>query len=151
MGACLIYGIIAGCIFLPLGQVLQWTSVQIMQHLPQLHWQPEEQSASKRAQRLVVAHRLVLRGTISCPVCGGNLFPRNPLSLRSRRPAFRGSPYGHCYRIWAVHMNLNEFPAIVCPRPRVDPAYEKTNNLMAPIAAHSLFNAVNFVMLLLQT
>jgi membrane protease YdiL (CAAX protease family) len=29
--------------------------------------------------------------------------------------------------------------------------YEKTNNLLAPIAAHSAFNAVNFAMLLLQT
>src|SRR5262249_9857803 len=51
----------------------------------------------------------------------------------------------------AVHMNVMNFLPLFVLALVLTLLYEKTNNLMAPIAAHSLFNAVNFVMLLLQT
>lgn len=47
----------------------------------------------------------------------------------------------------AVHWNLASFPSLVLFALVLSWLYEKTDNLLAPIAAHSLFNALNFVAL----
>ncbi len=46
-----------------------------------------------------------------------------------------------------IHWNLLSFPALVLFALVLTWLYEKTDNLLAPIAAHSLFNALNFVAL----
>jgi len=87
MGACLDLRIIAGCIFLPLGQVLQWTSVQIMQHLPQLHWQPEEQSAVQTVRNASSwLSPGAWRGTIVVARLRRKFFFAESSILASRRP-----------------------------------------------------------------
>jgi membrane protease YdiL (CAAX protease family) len=48
----------------------------------------------------------------------------------------------------AVHMNLVTFLPLAVLALVLTALYERTNNLLAPITAHVLFNALNFVTLL---
>jgi membrane protease YdiL (CAAX protease family) len=49
----------------------------------------------------------------------------------------------------AVHLNAVTFVPLTVLALVLTALYERTNNLLAPIAAHLLFNALNFGMLLL--
>jgi membrane protease YdiL (CAAX protease family) len=49
----------------------------------------------------------------------------------------------------AVHMNLVTFVPLAVLALLLTALYERTNNLLAPIMAHVLFNALNFAMLLM--
>ncbi len=61
----------------------------------------------------------------------------------------RGYPrlglYGSSIVFGLIHSNLVTFLPLTCLALVFALLYDRTNNLMAPIAAHSLFNAVNFV------
>jgi len=46
-----------------------------------------------------------------------------------------------------IHLNLMTFLPLFVLALILTALYEKTNNLLAPITAHTLFNAVNLVML----
>jgi membrane protease YdiL (CAAX protease family) len=151
-GHALMYGIIAGCIFLWVGEALQWTSVQIMEHM--LHVPPEPQSAVQTVQNTSsLAHRLVLGGgtIVVAPFAEEMLF-RGILYPCIKAAGFpRIAFWGTALAFGAVHMNLMNFLPLFALALVLTLLYEKTNNLLAPIAAHSLFNAVNFVKLLLET
>jgi membrane protease YdiL (CAAX protease family) len=49
-----------------------------------------------------------------------------------------------------IHLNVPTFLPLFAFALALTWLYEKTDNLLAPITAHALFNATNFVMLLLQ-
>jgi membrane protease YdiL (CAAX protease family) len=55
--------------------------------------------------------------------------------------------WGTAFLFAAIHWNLPSFPSLVLLALVLTWLYEKTDNLLAPIAAHSLFNALNFVAL----
>jgi membrane protease YdiL (CAAX protease family) len=77
---------------------------------------------------------------------------------------FRGILYQWCKRIgfprlglWctslifaAMHSNLASFIPLLVLAVTLVILYERTENLIAPIAAHSTFNAINFTLLYLQ-
>jgi len=150
----LLYGMIAACIFLPVGQGLQWASVQIMEHLPHFPMKPEEQSAVQTVRNASSwVHRLVLGGgtIVVAPVAEEMLF-RGILYPCIKGAGFRRLAFwGTAAAFGAVHMNLMNFLPLFVLALVLTLLYEKTNNLLAPIATHSLFNAMNFAMLLLQT
>jgi membrane protease YdiL (CAAX protease family) len=50
----------------------------------------------------------------------------------------------------AIHMNAVTFVPLATLALILTALYEWTDNLLAPIAAHVLFNALNFAMLLMQ-
>src|SRR6185436_16944421 len=56
-----LFGVIAACIFFPIGQKLQWISYLLMENLPQLALKPQEQEA---VQTLRVATSWVNRLTL---------------------------------------------------------------------------------------
>jgi len=49
-----------------------------------------------------------------------------------------------------IHMNLQTFLPLFVFALALTWLYEKTDNLLAPITAHALFNATNFALLLWQ-
>lgn len=55
--------------------------------------------------------------------------------------------WGTTFLFAAIHWNLPSFASLVLLALVLTWLYEKTDNLLAPIAAHSLFNALNFVAL----
>jgi hypothetical protein len=50
-----------------------------------------------------------------------------------------------------VHWNVATFVPLLLLAVVLTLLYEKTNNLLAPIAAHALFNALNFTMYFVQS
>src|SRR5882724_12025284 len=148
----LLYGLIAACIFLPVGQGLQWASAKVIEHLT--HFKPEDQSAVQTVRNASSwVHRLVLGGgtIVVAPLAEEMLF-RGILYPCIKAAGFRRLAFwGTAVAFAAVHMNLMNFLPLFVLALVLTLLYEKTNNLLAPIATHSLFNAVNFVMLLRQT
>jgi len=148
----LLYGMIAACIFLPVGQGLQWASTKVIEHLT--HFKPEDQSAVQTVRNASSwVHRLVLGGgtIVVAPLAEEMLF-RGILYPWIKAAGFRRlALWITAAAFGAVHMNLMIFPPLFVLALVLTLLYEKTNNLLAPIAAHSLFNALNFVMLLRQT
>ena len=55
--------------------------------------------------------------------------------------------WGSAVLFAAVHWNLPSFLPLILLALVLTWLYEKTDNLLAPIAAHGLFNALNFVAL----
>jgi len=148
----LLYGLITACIFLRVGQALQWVSVQVIEHLS--HFKLGEQSAVQTVRNTSSwVHRLVLgSGTIVVAPLAEEMLFRGILYPCIKAAGFpRLAFWGTAVAFAAVHMNLMNFLPLFVLALVLTLLYEKTNNLLAPIATHSLFNAVNFVMLLLQT
>ena len=57
--------------------------------------------------------------------------------------------WGNSLLFAAIHMNLVTFVPLLVLALVLTALYERTNNLLAPITAHVLFNLLNFVMLLI--
>jgi len=55
--------------------------------------------------------------------------------------------WGSALLFGAFHVNLVTFLPLVVLALALTLIYERTNNLLAPITAHALFNAMNFVIL----
>jgi membrane protease YdiL (CAAX protease family) len=147
-----LFGIIVVCLFLPVGRVLQKSSGLLMEHLPLFHIKPQEQQAvqtlrlaSSWIDRLVlgivtillapVAEETLFRGIIYPGIKQAGL-PRAALWVTSLLFA-------------VIHMNLATFLPLFLLAIVLTLLYEKTDNLLAPITAHSVFNAVNFAALYL--
>jgi membrane protease YdiL (CAAX protease family) len=145
-------GIMLALIFLPIGFGLQLLSDLVMR-LPHSPVQPVEQqtvqtlrTASSWIQRLaagivtiVVAplgEEVMFRGIIY-PTIKQAGFPQ--IALWATSLAFA-----------AIHLNAVTFVPLLVLSIFLILLYEKTNNLLAPIAAHSVFNAIQFVWLYIQ-
>ena len=144
-----LFGVISVSLFLPVGWTLQKFSSQIMEHI-QIK-PPEQQAvvtlrlASSWIDRLVlgivtillapVAEETLFRGIIY-PAIKQAGFPKTALWVTSLLFA-------------AIHTNLPTFLPLLLLAIILTFLYEKTDNLLAPIAAHSVFNAVNFAALYL--
>jgi uncharacterized protein len=139
----LLLGALAVGLFLPIGQLLQILSINI---LTRLHLDPTAQPAVE-ALRLAshgpglmafglvtvivapLAEELVFRG-IFYPAIKYAGFPRLAL-------------WGTAVIFAAIHFNLAIFLPLLLLALVLTWLYEKTDNLLATIAAHSLFNAIN--------
>jgi|ERR1051325_1647678 membrane protease YdiL (CAAX protease family) len=149
----LLIGLMVACIFLPVGLVLQRISVEVMTRVPRLHLEPQEQLpvqtlriAATWVDRLVLglitmalaplAEELLFRGLLYPWIKQGG-FPR--LALWGTSLAFA-----------AVHANAMIFLPLLALSLILTILYERTGNLLAPIATHSLFNTLNFAGLYLS-
>jgi len=139
----LLLGALAMGLFFPIGQLLQILSINI---LTRLHLDPTAQPAVE-ALRLAshgpgligfglvtivvapLAEELVFRG-ICYPAIKYAGYPRLAL-------------WGTAVLFAAIHFNLAIFLPLLLLALVLTWLYEKTDNLLATIAAHSLFNAVN--------
>ncbi len=145
----LLSGVAIACIFLPLGEGLQWASAQVM---AQLRWEPQEQQAV-HALRITSAwsSRLVLAvlAIFLAPVAEEILF-RGVMYPAVKQAGFpRLALWGVSLLFACVHFNLVTFVPLLVLALVLTALYERTDNLLAPIAAHALFNALNFAKLYL--
>jgi len=151
-GKAVLLGALVALIFLPLGWGLQQTSALVMTHLPHLKLEPQEQlpvhvlrvSMSWPGRITLGAAAILL-----APVAEEMLF-RGILYPAVKQAGFpRLALWGTTLLFAAVHMNMVTFLPLTVLALVLTALYERTNNLLAPITAHALFNALNFVTLFL--
>ncbi len=145
-GKAIAWGGLATVIFLPLGWSLQTLSLHVMERLGiepsvQLALQALKNSGSVgeiAAMAVVavvlapIAEELLFRGVLY-PVVKHFGFPRLAL-------------WGTSALFAAIHFNVGIFIPLLAFALVLVWLYERTDNLLAPIAAHVAFNAINFVM-----
>ena len=145
-------GLLVALIFLPLGWGLQQASALVMTHLPHFKLQPEEQlSVHVLRVSMSWAGRITLGAAaiLLAPVAEEVLF-RGILYPAIKQAGFpRLALWGTVLLFAGVHMNLVTFVPLAVLALVLTALYERTDNLLAPIAAHALFNALNFVTLFL--
>ena len=140
-GRAVLLGILIALIFLPLGWGLQQACGQLMTHVPYFKLQPQEQLA---VQALRVAtswwNRLVLGAAtiLLAPVAEEMLF-RGILYPAIKQAGFpRLALWGTALLFAAMHLELSlTFVPLLVLALVLTLLYERTNNLLAPIAAHA--------------
>jgi len=148
-----LWGIIAGALFVQIGLLLQRLSVEAMTHLP-IPIQPEEQDAVQTLRRATsLFDRFVLgAGTIIlAPMAEETLF-RGILYPAIKRAGFPRLALWVTSLVFAlIHANIAIFVPLFALAVVLVFLYEYTGNLLAPIAAHAIFNALNFTRLYLSS
>ncbi|MGO8928627.1 MAG: lysostaphin resistance A-like protein [Limisphaerales bacterium] len=146
-----VLGLVVALIFLPLGWGLQQASALVMTHLPHFTLEPQEQ-LPVHALRVSVSWggRLTFGAAaiLLVPVTEEMLF-RGILYPAIKQFGFpRLALWGTALLFAAVHMNAVTFVPLATLALVLTMLYERTDNLLAPITAHVLFNALNFATLL---
>lgn len=143
-------GCLLACGFLPVGIGLQYATAAVMSFFnhaaePQAAVQALKSSASRfdRAAFGVVAIGLA-------PVAEELLF-RGILYPTIKRFGYpRLALWGTSLLFAVIHFNLPTFLPLLALALALTWLYEKSGNLLAPIAAHTLFNALNFLIFLYE-
>jgi membrane protease YdiL (CAAX protease family) len=147
------FGLIAGCIFQPVGHELQRLSALLMEHWPRSGLKPEEQEAVQALRSAVTWADRVAMGVATigfAPVAEEMLF-RGILYPVIKQAGFpRLAFWGVSLLFAAIHTNLMNFLPLFLLAVLFTVLYERTNNLWAPIAAHALSNGWNFAWLYLS-
>ncbi len=140
-------GILVAGIFLPIGWFLQNVSAELMLRL---HLKPEQQQVVQTLQTDHAAAARAVFGviTIALVPAAEESFFRGILYPWIKRAGFpRLALWVSSLLFAAVHLNLMSFIPLALFAFALALVYEATNNLLAPITAHALFNAVNFYFL----
>lgn len=143
----LLLGVLVTGLFLPVSWGLQWASAQFMTRVEVV---PVEQPA---VQTLRASETWVSRAVLGvvaialAPVAEEVLF-RGILYTAVKQAGFpRLALWGTSLLFAAIHANLATLLPLLVLSLALTLLYEKTGNLLAPIAAHALFNGVNFLRL----
>ena len=151
-GKAVLLGTLIALLFLPLGWGLQQAAAFVMTHLPHFKLEPEDQlpvhvlrvSMSWPGRITLGAAAILL-----APVAEEILF-RGILYPAVKQFGFpRLALWGTALLFAAVHMNAVTFLPLAVLAVVLTALYERTDNLLAPIIAHALFNALNFFTLFL--
>ena len=146
-------GFLIAFIFLPVGWGLQQASGQLMTHLPHFKLHPEEQPAIQALRLSASVWNRFAFGAVAVllvPFAEEMLF-RGILYPAIKQAGFpRLALWGTSLLFAAVHTNVVTFVPLTVLALLLAALYERTNNLLAPIAAHAMFNAMNFASLLAQ-
>ncbi len=143
----LMWGVIFASLFLPLAMGLQWISAQIM---PYLHLKPLQQESVQTLQMAISWMHRVGLGLVTIVIApvAEEMFFRGIVYPAVKRAGFpRLAFWGTALIFAGVHLNLVTFVPLVVLALGLTLLYERTDNLWAPITAHALFNALNFVIL----
>jgi membrane protease YdiL (CAAX protease family) len=146
----LLFGLMLASAFLPIGWGLQWLLAQAMSHIPFLPFRPEEQlsvqtlrAAGSWSQRLVLG----LVTIALAPVAEETLF-RGILFPWIKQAGFpRLALWGTSLLFALMHLNAASFVPLFVLAVALALLYERVDNLLAPMAAHALFNGLNFLIL----
>jgi membrane protease YdiL (CAAX protease family) len=148
-GRALLLGVFVALIFLPIGWGLQMASAQVM---TRIQITPVAQQAVQLLQTAEVWPDRVCLGVVAillAPAAEEMLF-RGILYPAIKQAGFpRVALWGTALLFSATHHNAATFLPLALLAVALALLYEKTNSLLAPIAAHSLFNAMNFLVLYL--
>ena len=146
-------GLVAAVVFVPLGWQLQKLSALLMPHLPFLHLEPKEQTAVQALRdSLSLGAQLTMGATavFLAPVAEEVLFRGILYSILKQLGRPKMALWVASLLFAVVHVNMATFIPLTLLAVVLTLLYEYSGNLLAPIAAHVLFNAVNFGMLLVQ-
>jgi membrane protease YdiL (CAAX protease family) len=152
-GRALLLGVLAALLFLPLGRGLQEASALVMTHLPFFEMEPQEQ-LPVRVLRASMSWpgRITLGATamLLAPLAEEILF-RGILYTAVKQAGFpRLALWGSVLLFAVVHMNAVTFLPLAVLALFLTALYERTDNLLAPITAHAVFNTVELVRLFLM-
>ena len=148
-GRVVILGAALAVLALPATWILQTASVCVMEWV---HLTPKAQVAVETLSdpNLSVIEK-VLMGVIAivaAPVVEECLF-RGVLYPGFKRLGHpRLALWGTSILFGAIHMNVATFLPLACFGAALVLLYEETDNLLAPIVAHSVFNSINFLVLI---
>ncbi len=153
LGRAVLIGVIAACIFTPLGFVLRIMSVEILNHIPHLPIKPDEQQAVQtiRATSALLKRLILVAGTILLAPAAEECFFRGILYPTIKQAGFPKLAFWlTSIAFAAIHQNLPAFIPLMVLAMLLIVLYERTNNLLAPISAHATFNAVQLLMMFIQ-
>jgi membrane protease YdiL (CAAX protease family) len=145
-------GILVAVIFLPIGFGLQLMSDFVMR-LPHSPVQPVEQQAVQTLRTASSWIQRVAAGTVTIVVAplGEEVLFRGILYPTIKQAGFRHlALWVTSLAFAAIHLNAVTFVPLLVLSVLLILLYERTNNLLAPIAAHSVFNAIQFVSLYIE-
>jgi membrane protease YdiL (CAAX protease family) len=145
-------GIVVAAIFLPIGFGLQLLSNFVM-HLPHSPVQPVEQQAVQTLRTASSWTQRVVAGIVTVGIApvGEEILFRGVLYPSIKQAGFRRlALWVTSLAFAAIHLNVVTFVPLLVLSILLTLLYEKTENLLAPITAHSAFNAVQFVSLYIQ-
>jgi membrane protease YdiL (CAAX protease family) len=148
----ILFGTLVAGIFLPVGVVLQHLCDFIMR-LPQSPVQPVEQQAVQTLRTVSSWAQRLLAGisTIALAPAGEEMLFRGILYPTIKQAGFpKLSLWLTSLAFAAIHLNAVTFLPLLVLSLLLTFLYEKTNNLLAPITTHAVFNAVQFVLLYVQ-
>jgi hypothetical protein len=141
-------GVFATMIVLPVAWLLQ---IGVATVLSRFHFDADPQTAVQLlhdAPTWLDRLPLAFVAIVLAPPAEEMLF-RGLLYPAVKRAGFpRLALWGTTLLFAGIHWNILSFPSLVLLALVLTWLYEKTGNLLAPIAAHSLFNAFNFAALL---
>lgn len=150
-GFALGVGIVAGVLVLPIAQELIMVSEWIMLHF---HLQPEAQAVVQELQKPHVPTPqrafVAVLAIVGAPIVEESLF-RGLLYPTLKQGGFPRLAFWGTSALFALfHMSMVTFVPLMFFAMILILLYESTDNLLAPIAAHSVFNLANFLFLLFQ-
>lgn len=148
-GRAVLLGVFVGLNAVPIALGLQivWGLALQTLHLPL----PEQEAVKILRATDGLWNRLVLglAAIVIAPVAEEILFRGLMYPALKQAGYRRTAVWGTSLAFAAIHVNLATFFPLAILSLALIWLYEKTDNLAAPIAAHSFFNAVNFIMLFL--
>lgn len=149
-GLAVVLGLLGGCAFVPIGWMLQGVSAEL---LTRLDMKREYQQV---VQTLLNDHESAGRAifavisVVLVPPAEESFF-RGVLYPWIKRAGYpQLALWGTSLAFAATHTNLMSFIPLTAFALLLTLLYESTGNLLAPIAAHSAFNAANMVRLFLS-
>ena len=141
-----LYGVLVACAFLPLGQIMQIVSSEIM---TRLHVAFESQAAVQALKSSTSWFDRAALGVVAiglAPVAEELLF-RGLIYPAVKRAGFPWlALWGTSLFFAVIHFNLATFLPLLVLALVLTWLYEQTGNLLAPIVAHATFNALQFSM-----
>ena len=145
------FGLIGVCVFLPLGWWLQHFSLNALEHLG---IKPETQEAVEalRGARQGLGLMVFALVTVVIAPLGEELLFRGVLYPAIKHAGFpKLALWGSSALFAAIHFNLSIFLPLLLLSLLLVWLYEQTDNLLAPLTAHAMFNAANLVMFFVYT
>ena len=143
------WGLLAAALFLPVAWGCQWLSINLMD-LAHLH--PQDQAAVQALQdpSLTVADKIVMGVivVVFAPLVEEALFRGILYPALKQRGYPRLALWGSSTLFAAVHFNMATFLPLLILALVLVYLYETFQNLLVPVAAHAVFNAVNFLALI---
>ena len=148
----LLGGILLAILFLPVAWGLQQACAQLLTYFERFGIKPQQQPAIEALQQADSWGSRVFLGLVTillAPFAEELLF-RGILYPWIKQAGFpRLALWATSLVFAAIHGNFVIFLPLLLLALLLTLLYEKTNNLLAPITAHGLFNAMNFTMLYL--
>ncbi len=149
-GRAMVLGALAGVIFLPVGWALQLLSGGILNLMHRDVPVQEAVQTMQKADTLDCRVYFVVFSILIAPAAEEILF-RGVLYPAIKQFGFpRSALWGTAALFAAIHMNVPIFLPLLALGLALALLYEATNNLLATITAHGLFNAVNIVVFYLN-